>query len=119
MDDLEKKLLLQLDDDMPGVRQNALDALRERLKFRDIIADFEKAMPAAKKAAELEQRLAEFVEANAAAEKRDADQRSEIEDQKKEIKKLKAELKAALWIKTNWKIWVPALAGLLVIVTGY
>ena len=80
MDDLEKKLLLQLDDEMPGVRTNALEALREHLKkqgrtFRDLVADLENAMSAAK-VEELEQKLAEYVKANAAAQKRDADQRT-------------------------------------------
>ena len=74
MDDLEKKLFKQLDDEMPGVRANALEALREHLKklgrtFRDVLADLENAMPAAK-AEELEKKLAEYVEANAKAQKR-------------------------------------------------
>jgi hypothetical protein len=112
MDDLAKKLFAQLDDDMPGLRGNALEALREHLKkagrtFRDIVADIENALPLAK-AEELEKKLADYMTANAAAARRDAAQRREI-----------ATLKAALWVKVNWKITGSAAAALLVAVTGY
>lgn len=112
MDDLAKKLFVQLDDDMPGIRGNALDALREHLKkagrtFRDIVADIETALPLAK-AEELEKKLADYMTANAAAARRDAAQRREI-----------ATLKAALWVKVNWKITGSVAAALLVAVTGY
>jgi hypothetical protein len=112
MDDLERKLFQQLDDDMPAMRANAFEALREHLnkagrKFRDLVADFESAMPAAQ-FEELEQKLADYVKANATAEKRDASQRREI-----------ATLKTALWIKVNWKISGALAAGLLVLVAGY
>jgi hypothetical protein len=112
MDDLEKKLFAQLDDDMPGLRGNALEALREHLKkagrtFRDVVADIENALPLAK-AEELEKKLADYMKANAAAAKRDTAQRREI-----------ATLKAALWVKVNWKITGSVAAALLVAVTGY
>jgi hypothetical protein len=117
MDDLEKKLLKQCDDEMPAVRQNALEALREHMlkqtpprHFRDLVADFDNAMPPAK-AEELQKKLAEFIKANAAGQKRDA-------DQQREIAKLKADLKAALWIKANWKIIGAVTACLLVVVSG-
>jgi hypothetical protein len=108
MDDLEKKLFGQLDDEMPGVRSNAFEALREHLqkagrKFRDVVADLENALPA-EKAAELEKKLADYVKANEAAQRRDKTQRLEI-----------AELKAALWIKVNWKITGSVAAGVLVL----
>jgi hypothetical protein len=112
MDDREKNLFKQLDDEMPGVRGNALEALREHLtkagrKFRDILADIENAVPPAK-VEELETKLADYVKANEKAQKRDAKQRSEI-----------AALKAALWVKVNWK-WVGAGAvALLVLGGGY
>jgi hypothetical protein len=111
MDDLTKKLLAQLDDDMPAVRANAAEALREHLKklgitARDLVADFEGAM-APDKAAALEQKLAEYMKANAAAEKRDGSQQREIRA-----------LKAALWVKVNWKISGAVAAGLLVAVAG-
>jgi hypothetical protein len=46
MDALAKKLFVQLDDDFPGVRMQALDSLRDHLKkagqsFRDILADID------------------------------------------------------------------------------
>src|SRR5260370_1230813 len=63
MDALEKKLFAQFDDDAPGVRQNALESLREHLNI--------------------------------------------------------AKLKAALWVKVNWKISGGVAASLLVLVTGY
>jgi len=111
MDDLEKKMFLQFDDDMPAQRCNALEMLREHLnkagrKFRDIIADLDNAVPPAK-LEELETKLADYVKANAAAQKRDAKQRSEI-----------ATLKAALWVKVNWKISGAVAAGLLVVIAG-
>src|SRR5437762_452807 len=111
MDKTARGILLQLDDEMPGVRSNALEALREHLqkagrKFRDLVADLENAVPPAK-LEELETKLAEYIKANEKAQKRDAKQRAEIKT-----------LKAALWVKTNWKIVVPAAAGLLVLVAG-
>lgn len=111
MDDREKNLFVQFDDDMPAVRANAFEALREHLKkadrkFRDLVADLDNAMPA-DKAAELEKQLADYVKANEAAQKRDAAQRREI-----------ATLKAALWVKVNWKISGAVAAGLLVVVSG-
>jgi hypothetical protein len=111
MDDREKNLFVQLDDDMPGVRSNALEALREHLnkagrKFRDFVADLDNAVPAAK-LEELEQKLADYVKANAAAQKRDASQTAEIK-----------RLKAALWVKVNWKISGAVAAGLLVLGVG-
>lgn len=112
MDDLEKKLFAQFDDDMPAVRSNALESLRERLKaagrtFRDMIADFENAISPAK-IEELEKQLEEYRKANAAAEKRDASQQREI-----------AALKAAVWVKTNWRMVGAGAAALLGVVTGY
>jgi len=113
MDDLEKKMFLQFDDDMPAQRANALETLREYMlkktpprRFRDLVADFENAMSPAK-AEELEKKLADYIKANAAAAKRDADQRREI-----------SRLKAALWVKTNWKMVGAGAATLLVVVTG-
>ena len=111
MDDLEKKLFSSFDDDMPGVRGNALEALREHLKsngrsFRDIVADLENAPPPAR-VEELEKKLGDYVSANAKAAKRDADLRREI-----------ATLKAALWVKTNWKVIGAIAAALLVVVIG-
>jgi hypothetical protein len=115
MDDLEKKLFVQLDDDMPAQRANALEVLREHLqkagrKFRDLVADLENGMPAAK-AAELRQKLAEYAKANEKAQKNEA-------SLKREVARLKAELKAALWVKANWKISGAVAAGLVVLVAG-
>jgi hypothetical protein len=112
MDDLEKKLFAQLDDDAPGIRVNALEAWREHLKkagrtVRDVIADFDNALSPAK-AEELEKKLAEYIDANKAAQNRDAAQRAEIKA-----------LKGALWVKTNWKMVGAGVAALLVVVTGY
>jgi hypothetical protein len=113
MDDLTKKLFVQLDDDMPAVRANALEALREHLlkqtpprTFRDLAADFDNAVPPAR-LEELDRQLADYIKANAAAQKRDAAQKREI-----------ATLKAALWIKVNWKISSAVAAGLRVLVAG-
>lgn len=112
MDAHEKKLFAQLDDDTAGVRGNAFEALREHLKagkrtFRDLLADLDNAMSPAR-ADELEKKLAEYIAANAKAAKRDAALTREI-----------ATLKAALWIKTNWKMVGAGAAALVVVVTGY
>src|SRR5208283_1486412 len=98
-------------DEMSGVRANALEALREDLKaagltFRDLVANFENAMSPAK-AEELEKKLADYIKANAAAAKRDAALTREI-----------ATLKAALWVKTNWKMVGAGAAALLVVGVG-
>jgi len=58
MDDLERKLFAQLDDDFPGVRSNAFEMLREHLRkegrsFRAIVQEVEGAGNTAKEAAEL------------------------------------------------------------------
>lgn len=111
MDATERKIVLQLDDEMPGVRANAFEAWREHLqkagrKFRDVVADLENAMTA-DKAAELQEKLAEYVKANAAAVKRDAAQRAEIKT-----------LKAALWVKVNWKISGAVTAALVLLLAG-
>lgn len=108
MDDREKKLMQQLDDEMPGVRANALESLREHLnkggrKFCDLVADLENAVsPAA--ADELRETLAEHVKLNQAAKRNDAIYRAEIKA-----------LKAALWVKGHWKI-SGAVAGVVVAV---
>src|ERR1700730_10606994 len=111
MDDLAKKLFAQMDDEMPGVRANALEALREHLRklgrtFRDLVADLENAVSPAR-LEELETKLADYIKANAEAKKRDAAQGREI-----------AALKAALWVKVNWKICGAVAAGLLVVGVG-
>jgi hypothetical protein len=114
MDALDKKFILQFDD-LPGVRVNALEAWCEHLKkagrtFRDLVADLENARPTAK-AEELEKKVAEYIKANAAAQKRDA-------DLTREIANLKVRLKAALWVKTNWKMVGAGAGALLVVVAG-
>jgi hypothetical protein len=111
LDDRAKKLFCQCDDEMPGVRGNALEALREHLKelgrtFRDLVADLENAVSPAR-LEELETKLADYIKANAEAKKRDAAQGREI-----------AALKAALWVKVNWKISSAVAAGLLLVGVG-
>ena len=113
LDDVEKKFVPQLDDPMPGQRTTALEMWREHnLKkdpprhFRDLVADIDKALPPAE-AEELKKKLAAYMKANDAAQKHDAAQKREI-----------AELKAALWVKVNWKTIGAVAAALLVAVTG-
>jgi hypothetical protein len=115
MDETARKIFLQLDDEAPGVRSNAFEALRDHLqkagrKFRDFVADLESAMPAAK-ADELRQKLAEYAKANEKAQKNET-------SLKGEVARLKAELKAALWVKANWKICGAVAAGLIAVVAG-
>jgi hypothetical protein len=102
-------------DDLPAVRQNAFAAWCDHLdkagrKFRDFVADIEKAMPPAK-ADELRQKLGEYARANEKAQKNETSLKSEVA-------RLKAELKAALWVKANWKIVGAAAAGLVVLIAG-
>src|SRR4051794_26457961 len=114
MDDLEKKMFVQLDDEMPSQRINALERLREyNLRkdpprhCRDMVADFESAMSPAE-AEELRKNLADHIAANAAAQKLHAADTRQI-----------ATLKAALWVKVNWKTIGAIAAVLLVVVTGW
>lgn len=113
MDDRDKKFILQFDD-LPAVRQNAFAAWCDQTdkagrKFRDFVADYESALPPAK-ADELRQKLDECAKANEKAQKNEA-------SLKRDVAKLKAELKAALWVKANWK-WIGAGAVALLVVAG-
>jgi hypothetical protein len=70
LDDTEKKMLAQCDDDMAAQRVNALEMLREYnlkkkppRKFRDIVADIENSVPR-KELEDTEKRLDEALEAN-------------------------------------------------------
>jgi hypothetical protein len=107
LDDLTKKFFCQFDDEMPGVRQNALEASREHLlkqtpprRFRDLVADLEKAV-SRDKFEELERKLADYIAANDKA------------------RRVITALKSALWVKTNWK-WIGAGAvALLALAGGY
>jgi hypothetical protein len=95
MDDRTKKMVAQLDDEARGVRENTLESLyASGHKFRDLVADYEDAKA---RAEELEPKLAEYKTANEAARRRNA------------------ELRAALWVKVNWKISSAIAAGLLVV----
>jgi hypothetical protein len=119
LDDLAKKQFAQLDDDMPAQRANALEMLRERLlkqtpplKFRDILADIESAVPKAQAEA-LQRENTEYKAANEKA--KEANQKLTDANAKlaSKVARLERDLKAALWVKANWKM-TGAVAGLLV-----
>lgn len=73
MDDTERKMFAQFDDDMPAQRVNALELLREHLQkktprqfFRDFIAEIEAAEKTAARGVELEKEVAVLKQASAA-----------------------------------------------------
>src|SRR5271155_2307564 len=73
MDNVERKMFAQLDDDMPAQRVNALEMLREHLKkktpprfFRDSVAEIEAAEKTAARGVELEKEVTALKQASAA-----------------------------------------------------
>jgi hypothetical protein len=101
----KKKMFLQFDDDMPAQRANALEMLREEMKkktpprfFRDMVADFENAIPPAKLAA-VEKELADYKTANQTAKQANDDLTQENAKLRREV----ANLKALNAIRLNWK----------------
>ena len=113
MDDLEKKLFPQFDDEMPGVRANALEAWREHLKKAGRAVPRSRRRSRKRDAAgqgrRAEKKLAEYMKANAAA----AEARCRTTGARSSQR-----LKAALWVKANWKMIGAVAAALLVVVTG-
>jgi hypothetical protein len=105
MDDLEKKFFLQFDDPMPGQRANALELWRERnLKldpprtFRDVVHEFESAIPKAKVEA-LEKELADYKTWNTQGKQANDTLTQENAKLRREV----ANLKALNAIRVNWK----------------
>jgi hypothetical protein len=109
MDYREKKMFLQFDDDMPAQRANALEMLREEMKkktpprfFRDMVAEFENAVPPAKLAA-VEKELADFKAANATAKQTNDQLTQRNTELTREVARWKATAQAAVAIRVNWK----------------
>ena len=114
MDDVERKMFAQFDDDMPAQRVNALEMLREHLKkqkrgFRDIVAEIETAAGAAAKITALEAENIQARQINAQAQaaynKLAADHAA-----------LRRRLNALLWLKKHGRglavaAAVPLIAG--------
>jgi hypothetical protein len=108
MDDHAKKLFVQLDDDFPGVRVQALDALRDYLKkagqsLRDVLHDIENAIPA-QRYSDLETKYNGVVDDYNKAVQQNA--QWALSDQKKEqaIAALRREVmvyKGLVWLRLN------------------
>jgi hypothetical protein len=114
MDDFEKKLFVQLDDDFPGVRVQALDSLRDHLKktgqsFRDILHEFENSIPQ-QKYADLEAQHNTALQHNAEFAQRDQQQEQKIAELSRKV----ALYKAVASVRLNWR-WAAGLAVLPVI----
>ena len=100
---MTKKIFVRLDADMPGERVNAVDLLHEHLKkigqtCRDILHEFEQAIPA-QKFADLEQRYNTAAQDNAAWVQRGQQQDQEIA----QLRRAVVALKGAVWSRLNWK----------------
>lgn len=121
MDAHGKKLFVQLDDDFPGVRANALDSLRDHLKkagqsFRDILHEIDTAI-SAQKYAELETNYNQALQDNAAWVQRGQQQDQKIAQHEKTISDLRRKVafyKGLRWTLRNW-IWLGACALLPVV----
>ena len=110
---VEKKMFLQFDDDMPAQRVNALEMLREHLtKGRPQVP---RSRRRSRKRDAAGQGRRAGIEAGRIHQGQCDGGRSAMQRNGREI----ATLKAALWVKVNWKISGAVAAGLLVVVTGY
>lgn len=111
MDDHAKKLFAQLDDDFPGVRVQALDALRDHLKkggssFRDILADIEST---GKKLTDLEALYKTAEQHNAQWQQRGQQQDQRIAALTREV----AIWKAAAKLRANWRVVAAVAVGVV------
>jgi hypothetical protein len=103
MDDMTKKLLGKCDSQFPGERVNALDLLYDHLQkggqtFAGLVHEFEHAIPL-QQYADLEQRYNTAAQDNAAWVQRGQQQDQEIT----QLRRAVAALKAAVWLRLNWK----------------
>src|SRR5271157_4780730 len=110
MDDVERKMFAQLDDDMPGQRTNALELLREHMKkktpprfFRDMVREIEDAAAAATKIAALEAQYIQAQQINAQAQ-------AAYNKLAADYAALRRRVSALLWIKQHWRRLAPAAA---------
>jgi hypothetical protein len=110
MDDHAKKLFAQCDDDFPGVRVQALDALRDYLKkssqtLRDVLHEIETAIPA-QKYSDLETKYNGAVDDYNQAVTENAQWVQRDQQQEKAIAALRREVmtyKSLVWMRLNRK----------------
>jgi hypothetical protein len=109
MDDFEKKLFVQLDDDSAAVREKALDALVKRLKaakqsFRDLLLVIEQGAEAQQKYAALDVQYQEAVQHNAQWEQRDQAMQQDIarlQHENAALRRRVAVQKSLAWLRFN------------------
>jgi hypothetical protein len=114
MDDFEKKLFVQLDDDFPGVRVQALDSWRDYLKkagrsVRDVLHEFENSI-SQQKYADLEAQHNIALQHNTEFAQRNQQQEQKIAELSRKV----ALYKAVATVQLNWR-WVAGLAMLPII----
>src|ERR1700730_13488657 len=121
MDDLEKKIFLQFDDDMPAQRANALEMLREHMKkktparfFRDMMAEFENAI-APEKLAAVEKELADYKTWNAQGKQANDQLTQEAARLRREV----ASWKAIAALRVNWKKLAASVAAVALLGGAY
>jgi hypothetical protein len=110
LDDLAKKLFAQCDDDFPGVRVQALDALRDHLKksgqsLRDVLHEIETAIPA-QKYSDIETKYNSLVDDHNKALLENAQWVQRDQQQEKAIAALRREVityKSLVWMRLNRK----------------
>lgn len=127
MDDFQKKLFVQLNDDSPAVREKALDTLVKSLKnagqtFRDLLHEFEQGEAAQKDYAELDVKYQEALAHNAQWALRDQatqQQLAQLTQENAALKRRVMAFKTISWVRLNRKMAALYAALLAVAVFGY
>jgi hypothetical protein len=111
MDDTERKIFVQLDDDMPAQRANALEMLREHMKkktppryFRDIAQEDE---TAAATIAALQAQVQQEQQLNAQNQQNFTQQYGKLQADYVRLKRL---VDPVLWAQKHWRFLAPAAA---------
>jgi hypothetical protein len=111
MDDTERKIFVQLDDDMPAQRANALEMLREHMKkktpprfFRDIAQEDE---TAGATIAALQAQVQQEQQLNAQNQQNFTQQYGKLQADYARLKRL---VDPVLWAQKHWRFLAPAAA---------
>jgi hypothetical protein len=127
MDDFQKKLFVQLDDDSPAVREKALDAFvksirNARRSCRDLLREFEQGEAAQKNYAELDIKYQEALAHNAQWAQRDQMMQRQIVQLQQENATLKRRVtvfKSISWMRLNPKQAALCAVMLVAALFGY
>ena len=122
MDEFQKKLFVQLDDDGSAVREKALDTFVKSLKaakqsFRDLLHEFEQGAEAVKNYAELDVKYQEALAHNAQWTQRDQamqQQVAQLQQENAALKRRVAIAKTTSWLRRH-KVRAAVLAVLPVV----